>query len=116
MQSINSNPGAADLERLAHIIPFTQKTIDEVRRIVKDLRPSILDDLGVIATINWFSREFQAMHAGIRIEQTVGLDETDIPQRLKTVIYRILHEMAIAHRSTRSATTGSDSCPGRRLR
>ena len=41
------------------VIPLTQKTIEEVRRIVKDLRPSILDDLGILATINWFCREFQ---------------------------------------------------------
>ncbi|MEE4264385.1 MAG: PAS domain S-box protein, partial [Desulfobacteraceae bacterium] len=57
----------SELESLKAIIPLTQKTIEEVRRIVKDLRPSILDDLGILATINWFCREFQKVYTGIRI-------------------------------------------------
>jgi PAS domain S-box-containing protein len=92
LRSFEGNPAAVDVERLAHIIPFTQKTIDEVRRIVKDLRPSILDDLGILATINWFCREFQSIHSGIRIDPFIELAEADIPERLKTVVYRILQE------------------------
>jgi signal transduction histidine kinase len=92
LRSHKSNSSEIEFERLAHLIPFTQKTIEEVRRIVKDLRPSILDDLGILATLNWFCREFQSIHTGIRIEQTVKLAESDIPGRLKTVIYRILQE------------------------
>lgn len=92
LKSHKGNPKSVDIERLSHIIPFAQKTIDEVRRIVKDLRPSILDDLGILATLNWFCREFQSIHVGIRIEQTIELAEKDIPERLKTVIYRILQE------------------------
>jgi signal transduction histidine kinase len=56
-----------DLGSLETVIPLTQKTIEEVRRIVKDLRPSILDDLGILATIGWFCREFNNVYTGIRI-------------------------------------------------
>jgi len=63
-----------------------------VRRIVKDLRPSILDDLGILATINWFCREFQDIYADTRIERDIEIQEEDIPSPLKTVIYRILQE------------------------
>jgi len=81
-----------DLESLESIVPLTQKTIEEVRRIVKDLRPSILDDLGILATIGWFCREFQTVYTGIRIETTIDIKEDEVPRHLKTIIYRILQE------------------------
>ncbi len=81
-----------DLGSLEAVIPLTQKTIEEVRRIVKDLRPSILDDLGILATIRWFCREFQKVYAGIRIESTIGVEENNVSPHLKTTIYRIMQE------------------------
>ncbi|MGD9181741.1 MAG: PAS domain S-box protein [Desulfobacterales bacterium] len=81
-----------DLGSLEAVIPLTQKTIEEVRRIVKDLRPSILDDLGILATIGWFCREFQSVYAGIRIETTIDIEENEVPLYLKTTIYRIMQE------------------------
>ena len=81
-----------DLESLETVIPLTQKTIEEVRRIVKDLRPSILDDLGILATIGWFCREFKNVYTGIRIETTIDIEEDEVPSHLKTIIYRILQE------------------------
>jgi signal transduction histidine kinase len=77
---------------LESVIPLTQKTIEEVRRIIKDLRPSILDDLGILATIGWFCREFQDVYAGIRIEIAIEIEEKDVPPHLKTAIYRIMQE------------------------
>jgi signal transduction histidine kinase len=59
---------------------------------VKDLRPSILDDLGILATIGWFCREFNNVYTGIRIETTIDIEEDEVPRHLKTIIYRILQE------------------------
>ena len=42
---------------LGSTVDLTAQTIEEVRRIVMDLRPSTLDDLGLIATLTWFIRE-----------------------------------------------------------
>jgi PAS domain S-box-containing protein len=81
-----------DLGSLETVIPLTQKTIEEVRTIVKDLRPSILDDLGILATIGWFCREFKNVYTGIRIETTIDIEEDEVPSHLKTIIYRILQE------------------------
>jgi signal transduction histidine kinase len=51
-----------------------------------------LDDLGIIATINWFCREFKFLYAPIRLDHTINVEEGDVPEHLKTVIYRILQE------------------------
>jgi PAS domain S-box-containing protein len=77
---------------LNNLIPIIQSTVEEVRRITMDLRPSTLDDLGILATIGWFCREFKETYATVRIEKEIGLEEADIPESLKTVIYRVLQE------------------------
>ena len=57
-----------------------------------DLRPSTLDDLGILATISWFCREFQTTYSGILIKQKIQVEEQQIPALLKTVIFRIIQE------------------------
>jgi signal transduction histidine kinase len=79
-------------ESLGSILPIIQISIEESRRIQMDLRPSVLDDLGIIATLNWFSREFQQTYPAIRIEKENDIEENEVPDTLKTVIYRISQE------------------------
>jgi signal transduction histidine kinase len=57
-----------------------------------DLRPSSLDDLGILATINWFCREFQKIYTDIRIEKKIDIEENEVSNPLKTVIFRVLQE------------------------
>lgn len=73
-------------------IPVIRQTIEEVRRIIMTLRPTVLDDLGIIATISWFCREFQQIYRHISVEQVIGLQESEVPAELKIVIYRLLQE------------------------
>ncbi len=90
-QMENSKIGA-NVEALHSIIPLIQESIEEVRKIAMDLRPSTLDDLGILATINWFCREFQTIYSGIHIEKQINIQEDEVPDALKTVIYRVLQE------------------------
>jgi PAS domain S-box-containing protein len=92
LRELRDRPDHSDLKSLESVIPLTQKTIEEVRRIVKDLRPAILDDLGILATITWFCREFQKVYANIAIKKDIDIKEKNIASPLKTVIYRILQE------------------------
>ena len=78
--------------RQTHMVERIQQTIDEVRRIMTDLRPSILDDIGIVATIGWFCREFREVYSGIRVEVRICIEETDIPDPLKIVLFRTLQE------------------------
>jgi PAS domain S-box-containing protein len=85
------SPGSG-LTSLKDSIPVIQATIEEVRRISMDLRPSILDDLGILATISWFCREFQFVYTGIKVKTSVTVEEADVPERLKIIIFRIIQE------------------------
>ncbi len=82
----------SSVDSLNSLIPIIQSTVEEVRRITMDLRPSTLDDLGILATIGWFCREFQQTYLTVRIEKEITLEEADIPESLKIVIYRVLQE------------------------
>ncbi|MBI4596243.1 MAG: GAF domain-containing sensor histidine kinase, partial [Candidatus Tectomicrobia bacterium] len=77
---------------LKETIPMIQESIDEVRKIQMDLRPSTLDDLGILATITWFCREFQKIYSGIGLDTKIYIQENEIPTALKTVIYRVMQE------------------------
>jgi signal transduction histidine kinase len=74
------------------IIPMVRESVEEVRRMQMDLRPSTLDDLGVLATLGWFCREYQKIYSHIRIEKEIGLQEDEVSNTLKTVIYRLTQE------------------------
>ena len=79
-------------EDIHTLIPMIRGSIEEVRKIQMDLRPSTLDDLGIVATIGWFCREFQKIYSTIHIEKQLDVQENEIAARLKTVAYRILQE------------------------
>jgi signal transduction histidine kinase len=60
--------------------------------VSRHLRPSVLDDLGLLPAISWLCSDFEAINTGIRIERMVDIEEADIPETLKIVIFRILQE------------------------
>jgi len=80
------------IESLGTVLPVIQEAIEECRRIQMDLRPPILDDLGLLAALTWFLRRFQTIYSGIRVEQETTIEESEIPHPLKTVVYRIFQE------------------------
>lgn len=77
---------------LESIVSYLMTTIKETKRISANLRPTILDDLGLLATITWFCREFQYFYPHIRVEQQIRIKEENIDEPLKIVLYRILQE------------------------
>lgn len=80
------------LKPLMDAISLTKGTMEEVRRIVMDLRPSTLDELGILPTLSWYCREYQNLYSRISIEQDIRLEESDVPKELKTVIFRVFQE------------------------
>lgn len=86
------NPEPPDGISIESVIELVQTNITEVRRLMTALRPSLLDDLGILATINWHCREFLSVYKNIEIDKDLTIDENDVPHDLKIVIFRILQE------------------------
>jgi signal transduction histidine kinase len=68
------------------------RAFDELRRTVANLRPAMLDDLGIVPTIRWLVREFEQSRAGVLIRVDLAVSESEVPAALKIVIFRICQE------------------------
>jgi PAS domain S-box-containing protein len=86
------NQGLCPPESLEDLAATITEINREVRRIMADLRPSILDDLGIIAAMNWFCREFEKTYSHISVEKHITITEQEVPESLKTPIFRIVQE------------------------
>jgi signal transduction histidine kinase len=79
-------------ESLRRLITKVKDTLGEVHRVAMDLRPSILDDLGILATLSWFFREFETVCKDMKVEKDFSIDEENVPTTLKIMIFRIIQE------------------------
>ena len=77
---------------LQSVVHLAQGAVEEVRRILRNLRPSMLDDLGILATISWLCQEFETIYSGIGINKEIDIEENEVPDFLKIVIFRIVQE------------------------
>ena len=79
-------------ESIKRLTDVTLQTMNETRAIMNALRPAMLDDLGLVTTIGAFCKSFRSIHKDIFIVQSLAVEEKDIPEDLKTVIYRMMQE------------------------
>ena len=67
------------------------RAIQEVRRISHDLRPSVLDDLGLLAALNQLLDDFRE-RSGIIMDIDIQPPQDDISEEVATTLYRIVQE------------------------
>lgn len=77
--------------RTRTMIELVDSTIDFVRKLSSDLRPSILDDLGLETAIDWQLQEFAA-HSGCHTSLVLGNQELGLDRERNTAIFRIVQE------------------------
>lgn len=82
---------SAAQEKINSILGLIDETVNKVRKISSDLRPGILDELGIIPAIEWQAEEFNK-HTGIECEFNCGLNELKISKGKATTIFRIVQE------------------------
>jgi len=78
-------------QKINSTIELLDVTIKTVRRIATDLRPSMLDDLGLIATIEWQCEDFEK-RTGITTRFTEDMTEFDFPEQMAIGLFRICQE------------------------
>ncbi|MFZ2632471.1 MAG: PAS domain S-box protein [Desulfosalsimonadaceae bacterium] len=92
IQTMRKDPSISDVLVMEKQIPTLQLAIDDVRTLYMGLRPTLLDDLGLLATIQWFCRRFCQAHPVHHVEFDVNINEEEVPDELKTVVFRVIQE------------------------
>jgi PAS domain S-box-containing protein len=78
-------------QKLKSLTEMLDGTVKTVRRISAELRPSLLDDLGLIAAIDWHLKEFEK-RSGVETEFEEPSLDLAVPDTVKTGLYRIFQE------------------------
>jgi GAF domain-containing protein len=87
-QASMSGPGAS---KLLDGIQLADQVLKQVRGLSLDLRPSLLDDLGLSAALRWYVTQ-QAERAGIVAHVTMEIGEPRLPAPIETACFRVVQE------------------------
>ncbi len=82
-----SDPG-----ELKRVVDILANAIREARRIMNNMHPSVLDELGLTAAISWLCGEYQTSYPYIKVQKQIAVSEEDISDGLRVVIFRVLQE------------------------
>lgn len=82
---------AARKERVEGLMTMLDDTLASVRRISSDLRPMMLDDLGLNPAIEWLARE-AARRMGIEVAVRLSENEGPLDDRVATAVFRMVQE------------------------
>ncbi|MEQ1439635.1 sensor histidine kinase [Fontimonas sp. SYSU GA230001] len=100
--------GAGNLgleHRLGDALELTRTSLHDTRELSRLLRPTLLDDLGLDAALNWLARTLSE-RTGLAIELRSGLDEQRLHPDIETLVFRVTQEAltnVIRHAQARSA-------------
>ncbi len=87
-QSVHDPAGK---ERVNQVRELAHQTLRTIRNLSIDLRPSVLDDLGLLPAMRWYIREYQH-RVGIQVEFTATGFKERYSTEIETALYRIVQE------------------------
>ncbi|MFF3492861.1 histidine kinase [Streptomyces sp. NPDC002795] len=78
-------------EELHQAQEITRGSLDEVRRLVRRLRPGVLDDLGLVSALSSLTNDF-ATHTGLRVVRRFDAGLPALDREMELVLYRVAQE------------------------
>ncbi len=86
------NPPSGLQRQAESIQHFATDALGELRRIIADLRPPQLDELGLVPALRWYVQSFRKRHPEIDLTLMVAGDHTRLPPHYDTVVFRVVQE------------------------
>jgi PAS domain S-box-containing protein len=81
-----------DMHKLKRIVPALQDTIVDLRRIITNLRPTMLDDMGLAAALGWLCKEHEIYAKNIEIPFSIALGDYEGDPAVDTAVFRVAQE------------------------
>ncbi len=91
LRNSDPKPGIQVVNKLQSLIGLIEVSIQSVRQIASDLRPAVLDHLGLKEAVQWEATKFQA-RTGIRCRVAWGLKDGLTDRTKQLALFRILQE------------------------
>ncbi|NKQ26618.1 HAMP domain-containing sensor histidine kinase [Streptomyces galbus] len=94
--------------QLYEVQEITRESLDEVRRLVRRLRPGVLDDLGLVSALTSLTEDF-ATHTGLRVARRLATALPALAPETELVLYRVAQESltnAARHADAERVTVG----------
>jgi PAS domain S-box-containing protein len=91
LKAMQKGAGTSEAIDLETIIARAREVMENTKRIQKNLRPLVLDNLGLIPAIRSLCREFEQTHPDIAITPNLELNE-EVSESMRIAIYRICQE------------------------
>ncbi len=89
-ETITQNAELAQYQ-IAELKMMAMRAIDNLRQFVSDLRPSVLDDMGLVSALRWLTQQFEE-RTKIQTEIQVIGAKRRLPSQVETVLFRIAQE------------------------
>ncbi len=89
--NVVANISPAVAEQIEELRSFGTNALKELRHIIANLRPSQLDDLGLIAALEWYVQEFEDRYA-VPVDFVTEGEAVRLPSEYETVLFRITQE------------------------
>lgn len=97
-------PGSEAIEeQVEDAEALAMRTLHEIRRLIADLRPSMLDDFGLVPTLKWLAKESARRHGIEVVLERLAIADR-LPPEIETTIFRTVQEAlsnAVKHSGAR---------------
>jgi signal transduction histidine kinase len=84
-----------DVDKAAHNLRqlegLVARSLEELQRVIADLRPSHLDDLGLSAALRWYTGEVER-RTSLDVDLEIKGDRKDLPMEVMTALFRVVQE------------------------
>ena len=90
LKPLEEATSGATQDAVAEVRELVVSTLQDVRRLAVELRPSALDDLGLVPAIDRLARSFA--ESGIQVDVEAHIGDQRLPEPIETTLYRIVQE------------------------
>ena len=93
LRNVEEAPTGEEMQhRLTELRRLTADTLEDVRALSVEMRPSVLDDHGLVAALARYTQDYAVRHHLLVDYQTIGFNGDRLPPPIETALYRIVQE------------------------
>ncbi len=90
-RQLSQEDGSQAHQRVAESLALLEDTGERIRSVMSDLRPPVLDDYGLVASLKWYASQI-SRRAECQVEVAAGEADIKLPENVENALFRIAQE------------------------